>query len=424
MLARLFGGPSTALGRFLLSKAGSWVVLAGLGVGIAGGLGGGAWLMSRMFPPAQTAAAYSTPVLDGVSDSIRVRRPPPVDPTVKAAGLKYDDGGNALPNATLASPGGGNVPPQAQAPQTQIPQAPNQDALTDQARRAGLDISALKKMASVGGAGNSGGFGSMPDLQKNKLGDNDFNLKKNFVPADNFVKVKNLTPFDNRHPTVSTVKDVQEVHAQRAMGQLKFAKDASGAATTAGGQEAGKTFAADAFEQGQTTGGQVNGITDGASIAPPGTGAPNLTQTEGQNVTPYQNQIDQAQQDTGQSGMMKMAGMAMMAIGAAMIAAGALMTPTGWPLIAAGAALVLGGIAMLAMSQSLANQAQNQGNNIANQYGQTQQGNTVNNCSAQAAANGTSPQNCNSTFNTPTNNVQQSAQQESQSSFNIGGPVH
>src|SRR6185436_2763558 len=67
MIGRGFGGPTTAAGRYFLSRAGAWTVMGGLSVGVVGGLAGGAWVMSRIFPPPQQqAAAYAAPVLDGV----------------------------------------------------------------------------------------------------------------------------------------------------------------------------------------------------------------------------------------------------------------------------------------------------------------------------------------------------------------------
>ena len=430
-LGRIFGGSSTVVGRLLLSKIGSWLVLGGITASFVGAMAAGAWLMTRVFPAPQNSA-YAPPTLDGISDSIRVQRGGSGGPNVRTtAGARYDDGG-----VLRAAP----VPPNTEetaspvkdaiAPTPVQPQPPATDALLDQAKKSGLDMNALKGLsAGAGGAGTSAG---VPNLQKQTLASNDFQLKKNFVPASNFVQLKNLTPFDQRRPLVSTREAVQNAKSQRAMGQLKFARDLSSAGTTAGGQEAGKSFSTDAFEQGKTSGGDVGGLSAGDTIAPPGDGAPDLTKDLGTNVTPYQNQVDQAQQNDGSAAALKIAGIAAIAAGLAllMMAMKLLSDPAtaqqGMMLAMAGIALILAGIAMLMMADKLGKQAKNQGNNIANQYGQQQQGQTINNCSSQAVNNGTSPQNCSTTFFMPGNNVQSSVATESNSTYSLdgGNPIH
>src|SRR5581483_6574508 len=191
-----------------------------------------------------------------------------------------------------------------------------------------------------------------------------------------------------------------------AMGQLKFARDMSAAGTTAGSNEAGKTYASDAFEQAKTTGGAL-GLNPGSTIEPPGEGAPDLTKNiTPENVTPYQNQIDQAQQDDGSAAALRAAGIAAIAAGLALLMAGLSMLNSpdpgtqqmGMMLVMAGIALILAGIAMLMMADKLGKKAKQQGNNINNQYGQKTQADTVNSCSSQASDQGIQPQNCNAPF--------------------------
>jgi len=432
-LGRALGGSSTVAGRVLLSKAGSWFMLAAVGGGMVATMATGAWVMTKVFSSAQNAA-YAPPTLDGIKDSIKVQRPGNGDPRVRtSAGARFDDGG---------MPAAAPVPPNteenrapitdaiAEKPRAQ-PAGNNMDALLEQAKKA--DLSQLGKglSAATGGAGTSAG---LPNLQKQSLESNDFKLKKEFVPASNFVHLKNLTPFENRRPLVSTKEGVERAKSQRAIGQLKFARDMSAAGTSAPSNEAGKTFAADAFEQSRTTGGAL-GLNAGSTIEPPGEGAPDLTKNiSSQNVTPYQNQVDQAQQDDGSAAALRAAGIAAIAAGLALLMAGLSMLNSpdpgtqqmGMMLVMAGIALILAGIAMLMMADKLGKKAKQQGNNINNQYGQQTQADTVNNCSSQAAYQGIQPQNCSASFTMPTNGVHQSVTQESQSTYNLdgGSPIH
>ena len=432
VIARVFGGSATTIGRLLLSKAGSWLVLGGLTAGGAAVLGVASWVTSRFAPAPQVAASrFAAPLLDGVQENIHIRRP-------------QDTSLNNLKSTPGAEPDYGQLHKEARAPEptpavkaeepAPVPPIKEaKDAMAAEAKKQGLDLSKLSGLAGlVGGSGGAGPQG-MPDLSRTTLAGpgNEFKLRNNIIPASNFVKLKALTPFENKAPLTTTREGHQKATSQRAMGQLKFASDMSNAGKTAGVNEVGKTFSTDAFEQGRTTGGVMQGVGDG--IVPPNPNpAPNFTTNPGANVTPWQNQITSAQQNTGVSAALKVAGMAAIAAGIALIIAGIALlpwptTPIGIALIMAGIALVMAGLAMLAQSANMANKANNQGQNINNQYGQQDQANIVNSCSQQANQQGIQPQNCNNgNFQMPGNSVHQSVMDESLSTYNLDGgtPAH
>lgn len=203
--------------------------------------------------------------------------------------------------------------------------------------------------------------------------------------------------------------------SSRAMGQAKLARTMSGKGSTASGDASARQYAADAFDQTATRGGQLDapagaGGENPGVVVPPGTGAPggevdnNLPPPPDAppptNATPYQNQLDAAKGMGMQAAMLKMLSMMLILMGLGLIAAGiALLNnhttfPIGIALICMGVALVAMGIMMMMMAQQMAAAAQGMGDQIKNQYGQDEQGKVVNECSDQAAQNGTAPENC------------------------------
>jgi hypothetical protein len=183
------------------------------------------------------------------------------------------------------------------------------------------------------------------------------------------------------------------VKSQRAMGQLKFADSRSRFGAANASQEGGHNYAADAFEQGKTQGGELSGPAGAGPsfgdkpVAPVGSGAPsdqNQTSTpcpadytpvdgggcqpptaQGQNVTPYQSQVDAAQSMTTIALILAVIGLALLAIGYAC-------TPLWWAyvLIGVGIALIAAAIAMAMMAQSM-------GSAVGDQYGQKEQQNVI-----------------------------------------------
>lgn len=176
--------------------------------------------------------------------------------------------------------------------------------------------------------------------------------------------------------------------AARAMGQLKLARNMSTAGSAAPTAEAARQASADAFDQKMTIGGA--GL---ASDAVPNTGlsggAPDLTSSApalpaGENKTPYQKQVDDAKQKNGMTKMMLIlgalliaAGLTLLALAEAEVLTGEWLKPVAYALIGAGAALVLAGFLM-------GQQAKDDGKQVADQYGQKDQGAVIEDCAEQA----------------------------------------
>jgi membrane protein implicated in regulation of membrane protease activity len=202
-----------------------------------------------------------------------------------------------------------------------------------------------------------------------------------------------LSNFRSLKAASSRGTSTKGVKSQRAMGQLKFADSRSRFGAANASQEGGHSYAADAFEQGKTQGGELSGP-GGAGpsfgdkpVAPVGSGAPSdQNQTtapcpadytpvdgggcqpptaQGQNVTPYQGQVDAAQSMTTMALILAVLGLALLAIGYAN-------TPWPWAY-----ALIGVGIALLAVAIVMALMAQSMGSSIGNQYGQQEQNNVI-----------------------------------------------
>ena len=178
--------------------------------------------------------------------------------------------------------------------------------------------------------------------------------------------------------------------SDRAMGQLKFARNESSNGANAARETASRQFATDAFDQIKTQGGALAGG-PGASgtpevVMPPGTGAPNpdrgSTPPVGptQNATPYQPQLDAAKNMAEAAQMLQIMGMLLMAAGAALMYVGYKMMSMPPPyammgkvLIVAGLAVVGAGVMALSMAQNMADAAEKMGDQIKAQ-GQEKQG--------------------------------------------------
>jgi hypothetical protein len=209
------------------------------------------------------------------------------------------------------------------------------------------------------------------------------------------------------------------------MGQLKFSKGMSATAGNAKMDAQAKQYSTDAFEQGKTIGGSLGqtGVGDGGSVVVP----------PGQNVTPYQPQVDNAKNADNNSGMMKMLGMMLLAIGAILLALGLALVsnpmtaPIGAMLMALGAVLMGLGAMMLGQSADQADKAKNQGKQIQQQYGQNDQGSIVDQCADQAYENGTQSEACQTgtsgvvSQKAASNNVHEAVQNEANATYTMNG---
>ncbi|TPW17828.1 MAG: hypothetical protein FD126_3567, partial [Elusimicrobia bacterium] len=195
--------------------------------------------------------------------------------------------------------------------------------------------------------------------------------------------------------------------SSRAMGQLKLANALSMLGATSPSEQTARFMAGDAFDQSPNGGKGVVGLT-GGMLDPLGSGAPDLGVRPGVpdvplgvNVTPYQNQIDNARGMGDQAAGLKNAGMEMLMMGLALMAAGAALmampppaNAAGIALMAAGAAMMAMGMGMLQKAQDMAQQAKDKGKGIEQQYGQPEQGTIVGQCAQQAANTGVAVDGC------------------------------
>lgn len=220
--------------------------------------------------------------------------------------------------------------------------------------------------------------------------------------------------------------------ANRAMGQLKLADRLSSRASGTAQEAGARTFAADAFDQRMTLGETAPGISPTSGGTPlEGTGAgvyPDTRQITPVNETPYQDEVDQAQEDNNMAMMLTIMGGMLLAMGGALAAVGRslmsnpLTASQGKAILAIGLAMMAAGAAMLIAGLVMSQQSKNKGDNVANQHGQLEQGTIVNECADMAVQ----PASCNpSPLNIPQSTVQQDVQAESTAgfAFDNGGPI-
>ncbi|MFH1726768.1 MAG: hypothetical protein ABII00_19335 [Elusimicrobiota bacterium] len=411
-----FFGPTSALGGLFASKLGPILVFGGL-LGWGGLMAlAGLKLMGGGVAPAQVKV---TAALPGVGSSgiiiDRARN--------KSLGLLTGANQGEIvwdkkhPQAPKDSPKDEPVEVEEEAPaEPEVPAFEMPDVSQVMGQR-GLNREGFVKKLSKGtgqmGAGTGGRL---------KEGMSGFNLKKSFGSVKSNLKApRKLQAFSRSKSSLGARKmSTLRGRSSRAMGQLKLARrmSTSGAATAADGQA--KQFSADAFEQGATIGGSLDGVDQGSGIVmPPGSGAPSPSGSGsgtadeeptvpevgiGENVTPYQDQLDSAQDMGNMAAGLKKGAMAMIALGMALVAIGLIiMYSCGWTgigmkiglaLVMSGTMMLAMGAAMLAMAGKMAGQAKDQGQQIEDEYGQEEQGDIVDECSDQAVADGTAPANC------------------------------
>ncbi|MFA5140335.1 MAG: hypothetical protein WC728_13975 [Elusimicrobiota bacterium] len=279
------------------------------------------------------------------------------------------------PNAEGGAAGAEKTADAASESKEGMPEAP------DQFTRAGRmenTLSGAKLSSQLGG-----GFG------KNNIfsGKGTFNLKPSADLGKNLSRTmaaaggKTLTMSRQKSGALMAKKlDTRGVSANKAMGQLKFSGRRSAAAAAAGSGEAGATYAGEAFEQTKVDGapGTTGAIGDG-SVDPMGGSAPDMTSGSGvseggpdvgpgENATPYQPYVDNAQQLTSTAKTLLIAGFALIAIGAAMMLAGV----TG--VAAVVAAILIGiGVGLCMAAMMMHQQARQMGDTVGNDYGQKDQ---------------------------------------------------
>ncbi|TBR24918.1 hypothetical protein EPO15_03100 [bacterium] len=408
MLSRLaasvsgaFGGPTTFLGGLFAGALGKFLVGAGLAAWGALMLAAGARLMGG-WGDAPTGAA--NPSMAGISGSGIVIDAPKDRSLGYLAGankgeILWDQGKPVKADAPKEEP----APEAADAPaeQAKAPEAPKFEMPdVSQLMGGGLNREGFVKKMTGDVSQLSGGSGA-PRL-KDAGG---FALKKSFaetkLPQAKTGKLGGMSKA-KRALTSSRLSNMRG-RSSRAVGQLKLAKNMSAAGADSMTASEARTFSADAFDQGKSIGGNLAGIDGDGIVVPPGSGVqdPGVPDMPpGTNVTPYQSDMDAAKGKGDQAAALKKLGMMMLAIGAALVAMGlALMGnhttfPIGWALLGAGLALIAMGMMMLGMSANMANQAKNDGKKIADESGQKDQGEIVDECADQATNQGTKVDNC------------------------------
>lgn len=437
-VGRWAGGSSTWLGSLLLSPTGPWIATSILAGVFVGGLVGGTWFMGRAFSPAQSSTFVAPAIghISGIASSgIRIYKPQDASlqdlTRANPAAFKPKYDAAAVPTKTNFQ--------EESKPKTEEAKPPTQDP-----NELAEALKAQLGNQNIGGlsGGTDTSFGSWSNLSKNILGDQDnrFHLKTNFVQPPTIAKLSSSL---GKQAIVSASKlNQMGATAGRAMGQAKFAKGMSVNGATAGAAEAGHTYAADAFSGQSTQGGQMSPIggeglnTGTAGII--GSGAPNTTPSpgSGQNATPYQPTVDQAQQAASNSGSSKLMSIIELAVGAVLIAAGVAILAEwmlgglalGWALIIAGLMMVAMGIMNLMKSNNQAQQAQQAANQIATNSGQTDQAGNIDKCTNQANTKGTAVPDCPPTLtphekalSNPNDQVHQNVLNEQNATYEIDG---
>lgn len=421
MMSNAFGGPTTFLGGLFAGAMGKFLVGAGLAAWGALMLAAGARLMGGWGnAPLQSAA----PSLAGIGGSgIVIDAPKDRSLGMTAVANKgeilWDQGKpvKAEEPKDAAAPEAAAPVEEAKAPETPKFEMPDVSQLGGGLNREGF----VKKMTNDVSQLSGGGAPRMKDA-------GGFALKKSFaetkLPAAKTGKLGGMSRA-KRALSSSRLSNMKG-RSSRAVGQLKLAKTMSAAGANSMTASEAKTFSADAFDQGKSIGGNLSGIDGDGIVVPPGSGiqdpgVPDLP--PGTNVTPYQSDMDAAKGKGDQAAALKQLGMMMLAIGAALVAMGlALMGnhttfPIGWALLGAGLALIAMGMMMLGMSANMASQAKNDGKKIADQSGQKDQGEIVDECADQATNQGTKVANCTAQkpeqVSNPNQNVHEAVEAES-----------
>ncbi|TBR21344.1 hypothetical protein EPO15_10540 [bacterium] len=413
-LSGALGGPATGLGRLFASAAGRWLVGAGLA----------AWgvlllaAAARVFGWGHESQAPDTPTFaEPPVSSVRIR--PGADRSLDyvaaankgeildapAKTVEKSVPAPELPAAPPPEPA--EVPPPADEPPAVRPKEVLRPLGWGRTREG---------FGLAGGAGSSQG-GALSALGTH-AGVNFPPLGGSAGGAFEGPKAGRLGGLQRARQALATRRlGALRGRSTRAIGQLKLANALSMLGAVSDSDQLARSMASDAFDQKKTAGGELAGVLGGTGVvAPLGSGAPDLGVTPGApdvppgvNVTPYQNQVDNARGLGEQAaalknqgmmllmmgGMLLMIGLALMAAGAALMAApppmnliGIALMGAGAALAAAGGAMISQGMEMLQQAQQMAQQAKNQGNDIDKRYGQPEQGGIVGQCAQQSADTG------------------------------------
>ncbi|HBL15504.1 MAG TPA: hypothetical protein DD417_01720 [Elusimicrobia bacterium] len=427
-VSRFLGGPGTALGGFFAGKFGAPAVAGLMSLWGALMVGAGVQVLGGGVVTLPDGTRVSLP---GLSSSVVVDKARDSSLGYLAKANEGELVWNAQnPNAPKDSVGkvdAAEPEPAAEA----VPEAPP----VAKAEAVAGEKPALGGNFSKGLTASLNGGGSSARLANGLSG---FSLKDNFKKNGGVGGGKTPQQLQGRSNLGSMKRGMQKLQARnintrnatanRAMGQLKFAKGMSTTASAAG-DTASKTYAGDAFEQGTTQGGEMGGISAGTGVvAPLGTtadpgsmdtsvpSAPEVGETE--NQTPYQGLLDGAKGMGNAAAMLKLISVVLIAAGIALIA----MASGPWAafIIAIGIALIAAGAMMFMMAMNMASAAKGMGSQIEDAYGQDDQGAIVDECADQAVADGTKVDACNPSTKPEVEgrgNVHEATQEESNATF-------
>lgn len=304
-------------------------------------------------------------------------------------------------------------------------------------REAGFERRVLEtKPRLAGAAGGRFGGGELRDGLNSFGGVRSFG---NLPPMKELGTAAAAAGAPARRSSASRRLSALRARSTRAMGQLKFARAASESARAFGDAEPARQFATNAFDQNVASAGPSAGgigLTGGETSGPLGAGAPDLTQPSvgpGVNQTPYQDKVDGAKKDNKTAMMMTLIGLMLLAAGAAAMMLGkklmAAPDPTGATqamganLVKLGKGLLVAGAAMLLMGLMQAKKAKEKGRQVAEEYGQPEQGAIIDGCADEA----TRPAECSPRRLTqPPTPVREAVALERQSTFQVGdngGPI-
>ncbi|MFA5139422.1 MAG: hypothetical protein WC728_09335 [Elusimicrobiota bacterium] len=393
-LARLFGGPSTLLGGLFSSQSGGPLVLLGMLLG--GGLLAAAGL--KLMGAFSLQQQSSLPMIAGMdSSNIVIDRPKDRSLGYLAAANEGEIAWDKDEAEKKDSPATQEETPQPEVPPVEQPKVePPKFEMPDvnKLMKGGLKADDfVKKMTQDPGALHAGAGPRMKDGAG-------FNLQKTFsnVSGTTLGKTKRAMR-RNKLPLRSGLMGRLKGKSDRAMGQLKLARNMSAFGAKSTPDSTARQYSTDAFEQGKTIGGQLQGVDDGSGIVvPAGDGAPGVTDSvpdvpPGTNVTPYQSNVDAAKALDDSSAGLKNMGMMLIVMGLMLIVIGIGLLncttfPIGLMLIAAGMALIMVGMMLMGMSASQAQGAKDQGKNVEQGYGQPDQADAIDDCAEQAAGGG------------------------------------
>lgn len=406
-ISNLLGGPGTTLGGLFASQLGSHIVLGGLAMWGAVVVGAGFSLMNRgnrLEPIAPSLSMSGSMASSGIVIDAPKNRSLNFVANANQGEIVWDPGQQASVDAPKEEPKPAEPPAAGETPQQ-----PVMPDLSQLAKAGGGGLSRddfVKKMTQDPGMlrGSPGGGKALKD------GLSGFNLKKNFVAPPGKGSTKDMSAFERTKQALGTSRvRSSRVRAERAMGQLKFAKFMSKSGSASAPDTQARQFSADAFDQGKTGAGVLGATDPNGIVVPPGDGAPDIGDgLDGENVTPYQDKIDAAKTMTDTSGNLQAAGLMMVMVGLGMIVTGIGLLncttfPIGLMLIGAGTAMLMMGLMMLMMSGNMAKNAKKQGDSVSQDYGQQDQGNTVKRCATQANATGAGSEDCSAYTPTPFN---------------------